>query len=367
MSESATRARAVVVRSAGAAARLEDVVLDPPGPGEVRLRILATGVCHTDLHARLGNFGAEFPYYLGHEATGVVEELGPGVTAPRVGETVIVNWRAACGECRFCTAGRAAFCARPLVAAAGRMKTADGLTLGRVLGVGSFGTHTIVHARQCVPVAADLPPEATCLIGCGVVTGVGAVLYAAAVRAGATVAVFGCGAVGISVIQGALLAGASRIIAVDIAPRKLEWARQFGATDAVDAREGDPSKKIRELTGTGVDYAFEAIGLPETLNQALWSCDLGGTCVMIGVPVPGAKVSFPGTKFFYSRATLRATFYGDCLATRDFPLLAGWYRDGRLNLDDLVTARVGLGDAEVAGAFEAMERGEALRTVILVP
>ncbi len=366
MSEAApTRARAAIVREANAPVVVEDIELDAPGPGEVRVRILATGVCHTDLHACMGNFGTEFPYYLGHEATGVVEAHGPDVTTPALGTTVVINWRAACGDCRFCAAGRANFCARPLVAGP-RMRTLDGRPLGRVLGVGSFGTHTIVHARQAVPIAADLPPEATCLIGCGVVTGVGAVLYAAAVRPGDTVAVFGCGAVGISVIQGARLAGASRIIAVDLAPKKLDWALKFGATDVVDAREGEPSKKIRALTGTGVDYAFEAIGLPDTLNQAMWSCDLGGTCVLIGVPVPGAKLSFPGTKFFYSRATLKATFYGDCLATRDFPLLAGWYRDKRLDLDSLVTARIGLGDAEIAGAFKAMERGEALRTVILM-
>ena len=355
-------AKGVIVRSAGARAEVEDIVIDPPAAGEVLVRILASGVCHTDLHAKLGNFGGEYPYYLGHEAAGIVEAVGPDVTQPRVGDHVMLSWRAPCLRCRFCLKGRPDFCAKPQVAGS-RMKTSDGLALARVLGVGSFGTHTVVAAAQCIPVRADLAPTATCLIGCCVVTGVGAVLYAAAVKPGSTVAVYGCGAVGISVILGARLSNASRIIAVDLAPKKLEWARTLGATDAIDARATDPVKKIRELTGTGVDYAFEAIGLPHTLAQAVSSCDLGGTTVMIGVPVPGATLSFAATKFFYSRANLKATFYGDCLPSRDFPLLAGWYADGTLELDAMVTEKIGLGDVE--RAFTAMEQGEILRAVIV--
>ena len=354
-------ARGVVVRAPGAPAQLEELIIDPPGAGEVLVRIVATGVCHSDLHTKLGNFGSEFPYLLGHEATGVVEQVGAGVAKPAVGDTVMLCWRAPCGSCRFCTAGNQAYCAKPLTAQP-RMRTRDGATLGRVLGLGTFATHTVVHAAQALPVAPELNPEATCLIGCGVATGVGAVLHAARVPAGATVAVFGCGAVGISVIQGARLAHASRIIAVDLAPRKLDWAKQFGATDVVDASQEDPVKRIRALTGTGVGFAFEVVGLPITVDQALRSCDLGGVCTMIGVPAPKAELSISLSRFFYSRANLRATFYGDCLPSRDFPLLASLYRAGSLDLDGLITQRIGL-DA-VDDAFAAMERAEVLRSVI---
>jgi S-(hydroxymethyl)mycothiol dehydrogenase len=326
--------------------------------------MLASGICHSDLHAKDGNFGREFPYLLGHEATGVVDAVGPGVDTPAVGTMDMLNWRAPCGRCRACAAGNLTQCSRP-VTAGKRLHTADGVALGRVLGLGTFATHTVVAAGQAIPVAPDLAPEATCLIGCGVVTGVGAALFAAKVRAGSTVAVFGCGAVGISVVQAARIARARTIIAVDVVPRKLEWARQFGATHAIDSRAGDPIAKIKALTGGGADYAFEAVGLPLTLEQAVASTGLGGDCTLIGVPAPTAKITLSMAKFFYARATLRATFYGDCLASRDFPLMADWYRDGTLDLDGLVSARVGLGDVDEA--FAAMQRGETLRSVIVFP
>lgn len=359
----AIAARGVIVRTPGAPATVEELIVDPPGPGEVLVRILATGVCHTDLHAKLGNFAPDFPYLLGHEATGVVEAVGAGVTRPATGDTVVLSWRAPCGECRVCAAGRPTFCPRPATAKP-RMRTKDGQTLGRVLGLGTFTTHTVVAAAQAIPVPADLRPEATSLIGCAVVTGVGSALYVAQLAHGSRVAVFGCGAVGMSVIQGARLAAATRIIAVDIVPRKLEWAKQFGATDVIDAREVDPVKRIRELTGgAGVDAAFEAIGLPQTLTQAMGACDVGGTCVLIGVPVPGTNFTLSLVKFFYTRGHLRSTFYGDCLPSRDVPLLCEWYRQGRLDLDGLVTRRIRLD--EIEDAFGAMERGETLRSVIV--
>jgi len=363
MATDSIQARGAIVRSAGARAIIEDFLVDPPGAGEILVRMVTSGICHTDLHAKLGNFGTEFPYLLGHEAIGIVERVGEGVTAPSVGDRVGLTWRAPCGRCRFCAAGNPVYCAKPVVAAP-RMRTSDGLTLGRVLGLGTFCTHAVVAAAQAIPAAVDLAPEATCLIGCSVATGAGSALYAAGVTAGSRVAVFGCGAVGINVILGARLANASRIVAVDVAPRKLEWATQFGATDVVDARESDPVKQIRALVG-GVDYAFEAIGLPETLTQAMSSCDLGGVCVMIGLPAPKAMVTFPLAKFFYGRCTLRATFYGDCLPSRDFPLFEDLYRRKKLPLDDLVTHRVSLDDVEEA--FGAMERGETLRSVIVFP
>ncbi len=352
--------RAVIVRSPGAPAEVEEVLLDPPGPGEVLVRIVATGVCHTDLTAQRGQFTREFPLVLGHEGAGVVEALGEGVSRPRVGDTVVLTWRAPCGACDPCQAGRPVFCSRPAVAGP-RMRTKEGAPLGRVLGLGTFASHVVVAAAQAVPVPPDLRPEATCLIGCAVATGAGAALFAARVEPGASVAVYGCGAIGLSVIQGARLCHAGRIIAVDIAPDKLETARRFGATDAVDARVGDPAKRIRELCG-GVRYAFEAVGIPATLEQAVASLELGGTCMLIGVPVAGMNVSLPMTRFFFNRATLTTTFGGDALPARDFPRFCAWYRDGSLDLDGLVTRVAPL--EEAGAALGALERGEAIRTVL---
>lgn len=359
----AIRAKGIVIRAPASPASLEEIVIDPPGFGEVLVRIVATGVCHTDLHAKTGNFGTEFPYLLGHEATGEIEDVGPGVERSRIGEIVTLCWRAPCGVCRFCKLGRAPFCAAP-VTAQPRMRTVDGVTLGRVLGLGTFTTHTVVAAGQAIPMADDLAPEATCLLGCAVTTGVGAALYAANVTPGSTVAIFGCGAVGASAIQGARLAHASRIIAIDRVPQKLEWAKRFGATDVIDASEGEPARRIKRLTGTGVAFAFDAVGLPETLAQAMASCDLGGICVLIGVPAPKAELTTSLARMFYSRLQIRSTFYGDILPARDFPLFAELYRRGELDLDGLVTARIGLEDVE--DAFAAMERGELLRAVIVM-
>ncbi len=362
------KTRAVVVRSPGAAVTVEEIEIDPPGAGEVLVRMVATGVCHSDLHCAKGSFGTEFPYLLGHEATGVVEAVGDGVTRPKVGEMVTLNWRAPCGACRFCVAGELAQCAKPLVAGQ-RMRTLDGKPLGRVLGLGTFSSHTVVNAGQALPIdhsaVGDRPAlrvEATCLIGCGVATGVGAVLRSARVPIGATVAVFGCGAVGMSAILGARAAQASRIVAVDVVPRKLEWARKLGATDTIDARDGDSGKRVKTATGGGVGYSFEAVGLPETLQQAMLATANGGVCTMIGVPAPKSELTLSLTQLFFSRVTLRATHYGDCLPSRDFPLLVDLYRRGVLPLDELVSETITLD--EVPAAFARMERGETLRSVI---
>jgi S-(hydroxymethyl)mycothiol dehydrogenase len=356
-------ARGVVVRQPGAPVRVEEFRLDPPGPGEVLVRIKACGVCHTDLHASRGDFGDRFPYLLGHEATATVEAAGEGVDAPQVGSTVALTWRAPCGRCRRCAAGDPVRCLKPATARP-RASTADGLVLGRVLGLGTLATHAVVAAAQAISIDAGLPADATCLIGCSVATGVGSALYTAAVARGDTVAVFGCGAVGLSVVQGAVLAGASRIFAVDLHERKLAWARQFGATDPVDARAGDPVAAIRRATGeTGVTAAFDAVGLPSTLAQALASTDVGGRTVLIGVPTATAELALSLPAFFYARGDLRASFFGDCLPDRDFARILGWYRAGAIKLNEMVTERIALD--EVPRAFEAMERGESLRSVVV--
>jgi S-(hydroxymethyl)mycothiol dehydrogenase len=276
---------------------------------------------------------------------------------------VILAWRAPCGRCRFCQSGKPNFCSASLNAEK-RMRTHDGLLLNQVLGIGTFCTHTLVHADQAIPYDPNLPAAQMSLIGCGVMTGVGAALYAAGVRPGTSVAVFGCGGVGDSVIQGARLGGATTIIAVDIDPKKLEWAKQFGATHTVNAREVEPIAKIKELTGgNGVNFSFEAVGKPQTLEQALFCRDLAGTCVLIGVPGPGPTLTLDLQRFFDLGGHLCVSWYGDCLPTRDFPLLAEWYRQGQLKLDQVVSRTVSLD--EVEDAFAAMERGETLRSVIV--
>jgi S-(hydroxymethyl)mycothiol dehydrogenase len=359
-----TIARGAIARNPGEPASIEEFTIDAPGPGEALVRLLASGVCHTDLSAKNGVFGTEgFPFLLGHEGSGVVEQVGEGVVNVKPGDHVILAWRAPCGNCRFCLVGQPHLCAASLNAEK-RMRTTQGETLTPVLGIGTFCTHTLVHSKQCVPIHQGLPPEQMSLIGCGVMTGVGAALYSAGVRPGTSVAVFGCGGVGDSVIMGAKLAGATTIIAVDVDPRKLEWAKGFGATHTVNPRDGDPVAQVKELTGGhGVNYSFEAVGKPETTTQAIFSRDLAGTCVIIGVAGPQSQIeNLPLGKFFDLGGALRVSWYGDCLPTRDFPLLATWYQQGQLDLDGVVTRVIDLDDVEEA--FHAMERGETLRSVI---
>jgi S-(hydroxymethyl)mycothiol dehydrogenase len=360
----ATKARGAIARVPGEPVTVEEFTIDDPGPNEVLVRILASGVCHTDLGVKSGTYGSSgFPFLLGHEGAGVIEAVGPGVTTHKVGDHVILAWRAPCGNCRFCRAGKPNFCAASLNAEK-RMRTLDGQTLNPVLGIGTFCTHTLVHAAQAVHYNPELPAPQMSLIGCGVMTGVGAALYAADVQPGTSVAVFGCGGVGDSVIAGAKLAGATTIIAVDVDPRKLEWAKEFGATHTVNGQSGDAVEQIKALTGgNGVNYSFEAVGIAQTWEQALFCRDLAGTCIMIGVPGPGPKLSLDLQRFFDLGGKVGVSWYGDCLPTRDFPLLATWYQQGQLNLDKVVSRTIQL--EEVEEAFAAMQRGETLRSVIV--
>jgi S-(hydroxymethyl)mycothiol dehydrogenase len=359
-----TTARGAIARTPGAPVSIEEFTIGDPGPNEVLVRMLASGVCHTDLGVKSGTYGTDgFPFLLGHEGAGVIEAVGPGVTTHKPGDHVILAWRAPCGECRFCRAGKPNFCAASLNAEK-RMQTHDGKILNQVLGIGTFCTHTLVHAKQAVHYDPALPAPQMSLIGCGVMTGVGAALYAADVQPGTSVAVFGCGGVGDSVIAGAKLAGATTIIAVDLDPRKLEWAKEFGATHTVDARAGDPVAQIKALTGgNGVNYSFEAVGIAQTWDQALWCRDLAGTCIMIGVPGPGKSLTLDLQRLFDLGGKVGISWYGDCLPTRDFPMLTAWYAQGKLNLDKVVTTLISLEETEAS--FEAMQRGETLRSVIV--
>lgn len=358
-----TKARGAIARTPGAPVSIEDFTIDDPGPNEILVKILASGVCHTDLGVKMGVYGTDgFPFLLGHEGAGIVEQVGAGVENVAVGDSVILAWRAPCGECRFCAAGKPNFCAASLNAEK-RMRALDGTVLNPVLGIGTFCTHTLVHAKQAVRYDPTLPAPQMSLIGCGVMTGVGAALYAADVQPGTSAAVFGCGGVGDSVIQGARLAGATTIIAVDIDPQKLEWAKEFGATHTVNAAEVDPIAAIKEITGNGANYTFEAVGKAQTLEQAIFSRDLAGTCIFIGVPGPGPTLTIELQRLFDLGGRLGVSWYGDCLPTRDFPLLANWYKQGQLNLDQVVSREISLN--EVDDAFAAMERGETLRSVIV--
>jgi S-(hydroxymethyl)mycothiol dehydrogenase len=356
-------ATGVVAREAGQPARVEELRIPDPGPGEVLVRILASGVCHSDLHYQVGSLGDGFPFLLGHEGAGIVAALGPGVSSLEEGDYVALTYRAPCKTCENCLVGRYDRCATP-ASAASVMTTADGTPLTPALWLGTFASHTLVAADQAIRVPRDCPPDRACLLGCGVLTGVGSVLYTADVKPGQTVAVFGCGGVGASVIQGARLARAGRIIAIDLSAEKLAIAAELGATDTIEVGQGDPVDQVRRLTnGRGVDVAFEAIGLPVTLEQAVWSLAYKGIAVLIGFPTPDATLDLDLQRYFFGGGTIKVSLNGDVVPSRDLPLLADWYLSGELDLDRMVAERIGLDD--VQDAFAKMERGDSLRSVIV--
>ena len=357
--------KGVISAVRGGPVSVEELTVGDPGPGEVLVRVAASGVCHSDMHYVDGHLGEDFPFLLGHEGSGYIEAVGDGVDAARVGQFIVLTYRAPCHECPCCLAGRSDHCRQPLEAAT-RPETRDGRQLTPALSLGTFSDYLIVAAPQAIPVSTDCPPEQASLLGCAVSTGVGSVLRTAGVEPGRTVAVFGAGGVGVNVIQGARLARAGRIIAVDLVSKKLDWATSFGATDVVDASRTDPVEEVRELTGGyGVDYSFDAVGLSTTLRQCVEVLDYRGTAVLIGFPSADQVLTLPMQRFFFPGTTLRVSLNGDSLASRDFPQLIRWYLDGQLDLDSLVTERIGL--ADVGAAFEGIHRGDTIRSVISLP
>ena len=355
--------RAVVARAKGEPVTVEVIEVPDPGPGEVLVTVQACGVCHTDLHYREGAINDDFPFLLGHEAAGIVEEVGDGVTNVAVGDFVVLNWRAVCGQCRSCLRGRPWYCVATHNAT--QKMTLGGVELSPALGIGAFAEKTLVAAGQATRVDPAAPPEVAGLIGCGVMAGLGAAMNTGGVSRGDSVAVFGCGGVGDAAIAGSRLAGAHTIIAVDIDDRKLDIARNFGATHTVNSTNEDPIEAIRGLTGgNGVDVAIEAVGLPTTYEQAFYSRDLAGTVVLVGVPNPEMKIELPMIEVFGRGGTLKSSWYGDCLPSRDFPMLIDLYLQGRLDLDRFVSETIALD--EVEEAFHAMERGEVLRSVVVL-
>ncbi len=353
--------KGVIARAKGAPVEVTDIVIPDPGPGEAVVQVQACGVCHTDLHYREGGINDDFPFLLGHEAAGIVEAVGEGVTEVAAGDFVILNWRAVCGECRACHKGKPQYCFDTHNAAQ-KMTLTDGTVLSPALGIGAFAEKTLVAAGQCTKVAPS-DPAVVGLLGCGVMAGFGAAVNTGGVGLGDSIAVIGCGGVGNAAIAGAKVVGATTIIAVDVDDRKLQWAKEFGATHTINSTSEDVVEKIRELTGSyGADVVVEAVGRPETYQQAFFARDLAGTVVLVGVPTPDLKLELPLIEIFGRGGSLKSSWYGDCLPTRDFPTLVSLYQQGRFPLDAFVSERIGLGDIE--SAFNKMHKGEVLRSVV---
>ncbi|WP_446049281.1 S-(hydroxymethyl)mycothiol dehydrogenase [Streptomyces albidoflavus] len=360
----AQHVRGVIARAKGEPVELTTIVVPDPGPGEAVVDIQACGVCHTDLHYREGGINDDFPFLLGHEAAGVVESVGEGVTEVAPGDYVILNWRAVCGQCRACKRGRPQYCFDTHNAKQ-KMTLLDGTELTPALGIGAFADKTLVAAGQCTKVDPAASPAAAGLLGCGVMAGIGAAINTGNVGRGDSVAVIGCGGVGDAAVAGARLAGARRMIAVEIDHPNQENARSVGATHTVNSREADPVEAIRELTdGFGADVVIEAVGRPETYRQAFYARDLAGTVVLVGVPTPEMNIELPLLDVFGRGGALKSSWYGDCLPSRDFPMLIDLYLQGRLDLDAFVTETVGLDDVEEA--FARMHGGDVLRSVVVL-
>lgn len=360
----AYRVRGVVVRAKGAPAAVETIIIPDPGPGEAVVDVITCGVCHTDYHYQQGGISDEFPFLLGHESTARVAAVGDGVTEIAVGDRVILNWRAVCGQCRACKKSQPQYCFATHNATQ-KMTLEDGTELSPALGIGSFAEKTLVAAGQCTKIDEESDAAAVGLLGCGIMAGIGAAMNTGEVKRGESVAVIGCGGVGTAAIAGAQLAGATTIIAVDIDDAKLQQAKRFGATHTVNSKAADPVEAIRALTGGfGADVVIEAVGRPETYRQAFYARDLAGRVVLVGVPTPEMTLQLPLLDVFGRGGSLKSSWYGDCLPSRDFPMLIEQYKLGRLNLDGFVSERIGLGDVEAA--FAGMARGEVLRSVVVL-
>ncbi len=356
--------RGVIARGKGEPVRVETVLVPEPGPFEALVDVEACGVCHTDLHYREGGINDEFPFLLGHEAAGKVSAVGERVEDVAPGDFVVLNWRAVCGRCRACRRGRPWYCFDTHNAAQ-TMTLTDGTELSPALGIGALADKTLVHAGQCTKVDPEAPATAAGLLGCGIMAGAGAALNTGGVTRGDSVAVFGCGGVGMAAVAASALAGASIVIAVDVDPRKLDAARGFGATHVVDARREDPVEAIRGYTGGfGADVCIDAVGQPRTYEQAFHARDLAGTVVLVGVPTPEMRLDMPLLDLFSHGGTLKSSWYGDCLPSRDFPMLIDLYRQGRFDLDAFVSETIGLDDVEEA--FAKMGRGDVLRSVVVL-
>jgi S-(hydroxymethyl)mycothiol dehydrogenase len=360
----AQQVRGVVAHAKGKPVSVETITVPDPGPGEAVVKVQACGVCHTDLHYREGGINDEFPFLLGHEAAGIVESVGDGVTDVEPGDFVVLNWRAVCGTCRACKRGKPWYCFSTFNAEQ-KMTLESGQELSPALGIGAFIEKTLVAAGQCTKVNPAAKPEVAGLLGCGVMAGLGAAINTGGIGRGDSIAVIGCGGVGNAAIAGANLAGATTIIAVDVDDRKLQWAKEFGATHTVNSRQRDAVEAIQELTdGNGANVVVDAVGRPETFKQAFYARDLAGTAVLVGVPTPDMKIELPLIDVFGHGGATKSSWYGDCLPSRDFPMLVDLHLQGRLPLERFVSETIGLDDIEAA--FEKMHAGSVLRSVVVL-
>ncbi len=369
-SETRARVRAAVLSGAGERVRVTEVELSPPRAGEVEVAISAAGVCGSDLHVVKGEWDVPMPVVLGHEGAGVVTRVGEGVTALREGDHVVLSWVPQCGACRQCQAGRPWQCELVATVVAPGGVLHDGSSrwqepLHHYLGVSSFAERVVVPASGAVKIRDDAPLDVVAVVGCAVATGVGAVRNTAQVPEGATVAVIGCGGVGLSVVQGARLAGAARIVAVDLAAEKLAVARRLGATDTVDASAGDPVAALKRAVPEGLDFVFDAIGRIETTEQAIAALGLGGAAVIVGLPPTGSTARFDPLALAEANQRILGSNYGSVDPQRDIPWLVDLYMEGRLDLDALVSGRRPLDEA--AEALDDLAAGRALRTLLTMP
>jgi S-(hydroxymethyl)glutathione dehydrogenase/alcohol dehydrogenase len=364
--------RAAILRAAGEAVEMADVVLDEPRAGEVEVAITAAGVCGSDLHVVVGDWDVPMPVVLGHEGAGVVTRVGPEVADLAPGDHVVLSWVPQCGRCRQCEMGRPWQCelVATVVAPGGvlhdgtsRWHCADGGDLHHYLGVSSFAERVVVPRSGAVRIRDDAPLDVVAVVGCAVATGVGAVQHTAQVPAGATVAVIGCGGVGLSSIQGARLAGAARVVACDISPDKLEVARRVGATDTVDASAGDAVAGLRDAAPEGLDYVFDAIGRIETTEQAIAAVGLGGAVVIVGLPPTGTTARFEPLALAEANQRILGSNYGSVDPQRDIPRLVDLYMDGDLDLDSLISGRRPL--EEAVAALDDLAAGRSLRTLLV--
>jgi S-(hydroxymethyl)glutathione dehydrogenase/alcohol dehydrogenase len=364
------KSRAAVLFEAGQKLEVREVDVQDPGPGEVRIQMVAGGVCHSDLHVMTGHLKAPLPAILGHEGAGIVADVGAGVTSLQPGDHVIPLWRLSCGECEYCTGGRPALCAAGTeIRWTGRLQDGtsrfklDGQEIKHFAGVSSFSNYTVVPEKAILKIPDDLPLELAALLGCAVITGWGAVINAAQVRPGRTVAVFGTGGVGINVVQGAVLAGAEKIIAVDLLESRLKHAKDFGATHVVNPIDGDPVEQIRDLTGgRGVDYSFEVVGLPATMRQAYDCLAKRGVAMVVGITPTTAEVTIPSLSLVYDERVLTGSLYGSAAPKTDIPRMIDLYRAGSLKLDELLSRSYPI--EEINQAYDALQSGETLRSVV---
>ncbi len=364
--------RAVVFEAVGTPPRMADVELAPPGRGEVKVKIAGAGVCGSDLHVQRGEWELPLPLVMGHEGSGTVVELGEGVTDLAIGDHVVLSWVAPCGVCKYCKLGREAQCAlvASVVAPGGVLHDGtsrlsyEGKPAHHYLGVSSYADFAVVPASGAIKVRSDAPLDLIALVGCAVATGVGAVKNTAKMPAGSTVAVIGCGGVGLSVVQGARMLGASRIVAIDINKAKVDLALTLGATDALTiSSTDDPAEKLRELIEDGVDFAFDAIGHPSTTEAIIRMLALGGSAVIVGLPRVGATASFEPLTLAEADQKILGSNYGSIRPSVDIPWLVDQYMDGNLKLEEMVSARRPL--EEAADALSDLNKGEALRQILI--